>query len=68
MQAYTTIEPTIQAEAIAKLDVVTTATLADGTVVTVPNGTVDGDFIIKQTDGSYKVDAAADFNAKYHAA
>ena len=65
MKPYVPVEPTINAAQIVALAVVTTATFDDGTLATVPNTAVVGDFEVQQADGTLVHVAQADFLAHY---
>ena len=68
MKQYVPIEVSVNAAQIASLSAVITATLDDGNTVLVDAQAQVGDFVIQAADGSFKLDAKADFDSKYKAA
>lgn len=65
MKSYTPIEATIQAAVISTVEVVTTATLDDGSVIPAKEGSVAGDYAVQATDGTVMFIPKADFEAHF---
>lgn len=68
MKQYVPIEPLINAGEVVSVDVVTTATLDDGSSVVVPNDCAAGDFVVQNADGTFKFVKSSDFLEHFRAA
>jgi hypothetical protein len=65
MQTYTPIEPTVQAEIVASFTLVTSVTLADGSLVTTTTVPAVGDYAVQATDGTISFVPKAEFESKF---
>jgi hypothetical protein len=68
MKQYVPVEPSIEANKILSVQIVTTALLEDGSTATVPNGTAEGDYLIYRADSTFELTEKTVFETRYKAA